>query len=59
MLQYLGQRWMYRLRYLLEEEAVAKVERKRPESDRQAFETVAVSKVISYRPPFVIQIPCM
>ena len=34
---------MYRLKHLLVEEAVAKVEGKSPESDRQATEALAVS----------------
>ena len=41
------------------EEAVAKAERKSPESDRQAIETFVVPMGPSYCFPFVIQVPCM
>ena len=50
---------MCKLKYLLEEEAVAKVERKNPESDRQAIEAFAVGTGTSYWLPLVIQIPYM
>ena len=59
MLRCLGRRWMYRLIYRLVEEAVAKVERKSPESDRQANQTFVVSMGPSYSFPLVIQVPCM
>ena len=35
------------------------MERKSPESDRQAIETLAVPKGLSYRLPFFIQVPRM
>ena len=45
---------MYRLICRLLEEAVAKVERKCPESDRQATGTIAVSTGLPYRLLFVV-----
>ena len=50
---------MHRLRHLLEEEAVAKMVRKIPESDRQAQEAPAVSTGTSYWLSLFIQIPGM
>lgn len=50
---------MYRIICRLLEEAVAKVERKCPESDRQAFETLAVQTGFSYWFSLVVQVPCM
>ena len=41
------------------EEAVAKAERKSPESDRQVIETLIVPMGLPYCFPFVIQVPCM
>lgn len=45
---------MYRIICRLLEEAVAKVERKCPESDRQAIETIAVSTGLPYGLPFIV-----
>ena len=50
---------MHRLRRLQEEEAVAKMEKKIPESDRQAREAPAVSTGTSYWLSLFIQIPRM
>ena len=59
MLRYLERRLIYRLRYLLEEAAVAKIEKKIPGSDRQAREAPAVSTRTSYWLSLFIEIPRM